>query len=124
MMSQYSRYLNDPLDKEYLIIPDSEVEEGSLPKEDIEISQALAALKHIHLESGNIGILSRLFKTREYLVWEDKFNAQKERTKTLIFSSKFHRAAYHRLVNSIPKDVYDFDKSFYDLFQRIENLRL
>lgn len=122
-MNPYSEYLNDPLDTEYLIIPGDQVDEGSLPIEDIEVSRALAALKWIYLESNDLGLLARLFRTDKFVEWEDRFNGQKERTKALIFSSKFHRAAYQRLVNSIPKDVHDFDKSFWELLQRVENVK-
>ncbi|HBV4265992.1 TPA: hypothetical protein MDW71_005285 [Klebsiella pneumoniae] len=120
-MKPYSEYIDDPLDEEYRIIPGNEVEKGSLPQEDIEISQALAALKIIHLQASDLNFLSRTFKTKAYLDWENKFNSQKKRTKDLIFSSNEYRAAYHRLVNSIPKDVYNYDKDFWNLLERVEN---
>ena len=113
-MDNYSEYLRDPLDEEYLVIPGDEVEKGSLPEEELEIRRGLAAMKWLFLEAGNLGVFSRLFKTKAYLQWENKYNKQKNITKDLIFSSKLHRAAYHRLVNSIPKDNRDYDKEFWD----------
>lgn len=113
-------YINDVLDEEYLIIPSDEVAEGSLPQEDIEVSRALSSLKMLYLKANDLSFLSRLFKTKDYLEWEAAFNLHKEQTKKLILTSNVHRAAYHRIVNSIPKDTKDYDKAFWELLKHIE----
>ncbi|HAO9775438.1 TPA: hypothetical protein IRP15_004879 [Escherichia coli O25b:H4-ST131] len=112
-MDNYSQYLRDPLDEEYLIIPGDEVEAGSLPPKEIELRSKLGALKWLYLEAGNLGVFSYLFKTKAYLAWEAKYNMEKKLAKDLIYSSRQHRAAYRRLVNSIPKDTKDFDRDFW-----------
>lgn len=119
-MTAHYKYINDVLDEEYLIIPGDEVAEGSLPQEDIEVSRALASLKMLDLKAKDLSFFSRLFKTKDYLEWEAAFNLHKDKTKTLILTSNVHRAAYHRIVNSIPKDVKDYDKAFWELLKHIE----
>lgn len=116
-MVNYTEYLRNPLDEEYLVIPGESVEEGKLPKEELEVRNALAALKMLFIENGDLGVFSKLFNTEAYQAWDAKFTSHKNRTKDLIFSSRLHRAAYRRIVNSIPQHVRDYDKAFYDLLK-------
>lgn len=114
-MTNYSEYLRDPLDNEYLIVPrNSVVEEGALPPEEFQIRRALAALNVIFTEEDAIGALARIFKTQAYKEWETRLSQQKKVIKELVFSSKLHKAAYNRIVNAIPGSDRDDNKAFWD----------
>lgn len=119
-MSAFSKYLQSPLDDRYLVVPGDTVEENTLPAEEIEVRRALSELKLMAIQSDDLSLSSKLFKTNKFMDWQKNFNAKKAEVKTLIFSSQLHRAAYHRIKNAVATPGRDSDRTIWDFIKTDE----
>ncbi|HDP7352175.1 hypothetical protein [Escherichia coli] len=100
----YSKYLNDPLDENYLIEPGEMVEEGTIPEEELEVRKQLAALKFCEDRLRNCGFFWRLFHSKEYSRYHHITKTVNDNLMALVNKTPQHKAAIRRIVNSMPEN--------------------
>lgn len=98
----YSKYLNNPLDEEYLVIPGEFVEEGAIPPEEMDVLRALVAMKVSTGKAGQYGIVARLFRTDDFRKSLAAAVTSQKELMELVNRTPLHKAAIRRIVNAMP----------------------
>lgn len=98
----YSKYINSLLDEEYKVNPGDFIEEGSLPKEEMEVRYCLMAVKVALDKVSQYGYFSHVLKTRNYRMATDLLKQYEENLMITVNKSPIHKAAVRRIVNAMP----------------------
>lgn len=100
----FSRYLQTKLDTQYLETPGDCVAEGEIPEEEMEVRRYLAGFKMASDKVNSFGFLSRLFKSEEYRAYKEMFDIMSNKLLELVNRTPEHKAALHRIVNTMPEN--------------------
>ena len=108
-----------PLDRPYMIVPGDLVKDHELPKEEFQVRDALLMLKLIYLKSHEFGFFSKMLRSGKYHAWQTDFDNHKGDTLKLICSTPQHRAAYHRIANSVRTTAVEDRNEFWSTLNNL-----
>lgn len=95
----YSRFMNDPLDEEYLVSPGivGSYADGEIPAEEIEVREAVIRFKVTGDQVLSMNLFHRLFHYQRYSEVRASFNKSRLALVDVVNRSPFHKAAMRRI---------------------------
>nr|WP_246863230.1 hypothetical protein [Klebsiella pneumoniae]UPG22106.1 hypothetical protein J9B67_000420 [Klebsiella pneumoniae]UPG22259.1 hypothetical protein J9B63_001065 [Klebsiella pneumoniae]UPG29130.1 hypothetical protein J9A74_000420 [Klebsiella pneumoniae]UPG29557.1 hypothetical protein J9A12_000420 [Klebsiella pneumoniae] len=101
----YSRFMNDPLDEEYLVSPGivGSYADGEIPAEEIEVREAVIRFKVTGDQVLSMNLFHRLFHYRRYSEVRASFNKSRLALVDVVNRSPFHKAAMRRIYSDLPE---------------------
>ncbi|AQV34029.1 TPA: hypothetical protein REY24_005316 [Klebsiella pneumoniae] len=101
----YSRFMNDPLDEEYLVSPGivGSYADGEIPAEEIEVREAVIRFKVTGDQVLSMNLFHRLFHYRRYSEVRASFNKSRLALVDMVNRSPFHKAAMRRIYSDLPE---------------------
>ncbi|MEQ0006716.1 hypothetical protein ABLU95_10840 [Klebsiella sp. GG_Kp146] len=101
----YSRFMNDPLDEEYLLSPGiaGSYTDGEIPEEEIEVMAALIRFKYKGDQVLSLNLCYRLFRYQYYRKARISFDKSRLTLVDVVNRSPFHKAAMLRIYSDLPE---------------------
>lgn len=98
------RYVSNKLQERYNEPPGDFVFEGELPAEDLELREALAAMKVAAIKLSSFGIWARIFSSEPYRHGKEIVRGVQTHVVSLVNQSDVHRAALMRIIEAMPRN--------------------
>lgn len=95
------RFILDPLDEVYTVVPRETVPAGMLPEADFDVRAALADIATAEVEVLSLGLFATFARLPSYRKLQAVVRAKQDALAALVASSPEHKAAMRRIVNTL-----------------------
>ncbi|AFN34973.1 hypothetical protein ACRFV7_005335 [Klebsiella oxytoca] len=101
----YSRFMNDPLDEQYLLSPAivGSYADGEIPAEEIEVRDAVIRFKVTGDQALSMNLFHRLFHYQRYREVRASFDKSGLTLVDVVNRTPFHKAAMRRIYSDLPE---------------------